>query len=194
MKLYISAASDLVLERDLLGRAVTEIPVDLNWRIEQSPLFSQPLDYNLLATADLHFLLLGNDIKAPIGQEWLMARRAGHMPVTFLKSGPSRTMAAQDFMRFIELSTSWRPFDSAESLRRQALLLMIEHIKNRSAHLSLSLIELNNLESFRAEVESGQGAGDVSSSADAGDSSLILSRDRYLPSTGVLLESDKDEV
>lgn len=193
MKLYISAAMDLVAERDLLGRSVTEIPVDLNWRIEQSPRLSQPLNFTALVEADAHFLVLGNDIRAPIGQEWMMARRAGRRPVPFLKSGLSRTMAAQDFARYIELSTSWRPFDNGENLRQQALLLLVGHILNRSLEFKLSLIERNNLESFRADVETGQSVADVSATTDAGDSSLILSRDRYMPSTGVLIKPDTDE-
>jgi hypothetical protein len=193
LKLYISASTDLVVERDLLGRTVTEIPVDLNWRIEQSPRFSQPLKLNALVEADIHLLLLGNDIRAPIGQEWMMARRAGRRPVAFLKSDLSRTMAAQYFVRYIESVTSWRPFESSERLRQQVLLLLVGHILNRSAELKLSRVELNNLESFRAEVEAGPGSADVSPATDAADSSLILSIDRYMPSTGVLIEPDEEE-
>ena len=46
--LYISAASDLEREREVLSKAVTEIPVDLGWRIVQSPRGSQALEVGLL--------------------------------------------------------------------------------------------------------------------------------------------------
>jgi len=36
--LYISAASDLALEREVLSRAIIEIPTSLGWRIIQTPL------------------------------------------------------------------------------------------------------------------------------------------------------------
>lgn len=192
-KLYISAAADLEFERDLLGRAVTEIPVDLNWRIEQSPRLNQPLNLEALVEADLHLLLLGDDIRAPIGQEWMIARRAGNRPVTFLKSGVGRTMAAREFVRFIKASTIWQPFENSESLRQQALLLLIGQILNRSLEFRLSPIELNNLVSFQTEVEAGPDDIDTSSAAHAGESSMIISRDRYLPSSGILIEAEEGE-
>ena len=92
--LYISAASDLEHERDILGRAVTEVPVTLAWRIVQTPLHGDPPDMQAVAQADLYLLLLGGDIRAPVGLEWQVARRAGRTPVLFLKQGAPRTPAA----------------------------------------------------------------------------------------------------
>ena len=84
--LYISAASDLALEREVLSRAITEIPTSLGWRITQTPIGDEPLDLEAAAQADLHLLILGGDIRAPVGVEWLAARRAGRIPTLFLKA------------------------------------------------------------------------------------------------------------
>lgn len=66
---YISATPDLQQEREIPGRAVTEIPVALGWRVVQSPSGDEPADLNAAARADVHTLLLGSDIRAPIGLE-----------------------------------------------------------------------------------------------------------------------------
>ena len=73
------SAADLEPERDLLAWAVTEVPVTLGWRIVQSPGGDEPADLETVAQADVHLLLLGSDIRAPIGQEWIAARRAGQI-------------------------------------------------------------------------------------------------------------------
>ena len=65
--LYISAASDLRAEREVLGRAVTEVPVSLAWRVVHSPGGDEPVDVDAVSRADVHLLLLGGDIRAPVG-------------------------------------------------------------------------------------------------------------------------------
>ncbi len=74
VRLYISAAADLERERDLLGRSVSELPVQLGWLIHQSPRKNDILDLDTVTRADIHLLLIGGDIRAPIGLEWYMTR------------------------------------------------------------------------------------------------------------------------
>ena len=100
--LYISAAGDLIPEREALSQAVVEIPVTLGWRIIQSPYKGEPVNPDAVTAADVHLLLLGSDIRAPIRLEWLYSRRFGRLPVLFLKQDIQRTMAAQNFMHHIE--------------------------------------------------------------------------------------------
>ena len=52
--LYISAGSDLAPEREVLGRAVTEIPLDLGWHIFQTPHSGRRVDREAVELADLH--------------------------------------------------------------------------------------------------------------------------------------------
>ncbi len=97
--IYISAASDLGFEREVLGRAITEIPTTLAWRILQTPLNAEEPDLSSLARADVHMLLLGTDVRAPVGVEWLAARRTGHLPTLFLKNGSARTGSTRLYAR-----------------------------------------------------------------------------------------------
>ena len=102
--LYISAADDLKPERDLLSRIVTEIPVTLAWQINFSPYGTKTLVEKFIHDANLHLLILGGDIRAPIGYEWHISRNLYRKPKLFLKDGIARTPAAADFQR--SLSTN----------------------------------------------------------------------------------------
>ena len=92
---YISAADDLQIERDLLGRSVAELPVTLGWQIFLSPIKEKQLNKDAIREADIHILILGGDIRAPIGYEWYLSCQVGRKPITFLKNGIPRTPAAQ---------------------------------------------------------------------------------------------------
>jgi hypothetical protein len=189
--LYISAAEDLRPEREILGRAVTEVPVSLGWRVVHSPGGDQPVDLEAVVQADIHLLLLGSDIRAPIGTEWRAARHAGHQPALFLKDGVLRTPAAQSFHRFVGQQGTWRPFRGLAGLRAQVLRLMGTHILDGAQRYVLSPVEMNRLESWRAELDAASGEVEDGSRGGAGESGVLLSRERYVPSDGVLIQ-DRD--
>jgi hypothetical protein len=189
--LYISAATDLESERDILTRGVAEIPTDLAWRITLSPRGNEAIDTNALLKADVHLLLLGEDIRAPVGHEWIMARRAGRRPQPFLKEESQRTSAGQNFVRFVETSTSWEQFRNPLDLRLKVLLLLSRHILQKALPYSLSPTEVDRLQSWRRELEDGDTALNSATVGGAGESSLILSKERFVPSEGVLLGNDE---
>jgi hypothetical protein len=184
--LYISAASDLRAEREILGRAVTEVPVSLAWRVVHSPGRDQPVDPDAVAQAGVHLLLLGSDIRAPIGLEWWLALRAGRHPVPFLKQDALRTPAGEGFVRFVRERAVWRTYCDGADLRPQFLDLLAGHLMERAIHYRLSPLELARLEEWRAGLKSAPSlAGEVGRGA--GESGVILSRERFEPSEGVLL-------
>lgn len=189
--LYISAAPDLQAERDILGRAVTEIPVTLAWRILQSPLRGTSPDLEAVAQADLHLLLLGGDIRAPIGLEWQAARRAGRLPALFLKQDALRTPAAHAFVRYLGEQFTWHAYKDSPDLRLQALKLIAGHILERTLYYALSPDELGRLTQWREELEAGKASTVDEAPGGAGESSLIFSRERYTPSQGVLIQPKK---
>jgi hypothetical protein len=189
--LYISAASDMEAERDLLARSVIAVPADLTWRIEQSPRTNDPVDQEAIFQADLHLLLLGGDIRAPIGLEWLAARRFGRWPTPLLKQGVSRTLAAEDFRLFVERQRAWRPFDSLAQLRRQAQRLLGSQILDQAVGYGLTSDEIAGLQSWLSALDEAP-EGDAEAAGGAGDSSVIFSKERYEPSAGILLRPRQD--
>jgi len=191
--LYISAATDLAPERDVLGRAVAEIPVDLNWRIVHSPHGNEPLDRAAVTQADAHLLLLGGDIRAPIGLEYLAARQAGRLPYPLLKRDAGRTAAAEDFVRFVGRVAAWQPYEDAAALRRLALEHLAALILRQAERLRLTPTEMERLRQWQAALadDFAQPGTDVTRGG-AGESGLLFSQERFRPSGGVPLGKSDD--
>lgn len=181
--IYISAASDLMIEREALARMIAKLPVTLAWQILQTPLDSEMLDLTALQTADLHILVMGTDIRAPVGLEWQIATYAGRQSRAFLKREVSRTPAGQNFIR--EIRAFWQPFNNATDLSYQAQRMLIEHLLGHKGDYALTPLEVEQLEAlqtaerFKDETIEGQ---------DAGHSAVILSRERFEPSDGISFE------
>jgi hypothetical protein len=190
--LYISAATDLDRERDLLGRLITEIPVTLGWRIRQSPSHGEPPDLDAVAHADLQLLLLGSDIRAPIGLEWSVSRRAGRRPVLLLKEDTLRTPAAEEFIRYLGGVDAWKVFKDSGDLRWQVLLLLAGNILDRAEYFTLSPKEYEGLKTWREELETAGKSTTEETRGGAGESSIILTTERYIPSEGVLIQPKRD--
>jgi hypothetical protein len=189
--LYISAATDLALEREVLGRASIEIPTSLGWRITQTPGADEQLDLEAVAAANVHLLLMGADIRAPVGAEWWAARRAGRLPTLFLKRGVLHTPAGMAFIRDLERQADWRPFEDAADLRRQVLALLTEHIVNRAAHYRISPDEFAKLCAWQKQIEITDKKSVDKTRGGAGASSVILSTERFTPSEGKLVGQPK---
>ena len=186
--IYISAASDLMVERETLARMIARLPVTLAWQIVQSPLEGEMLDLEALQAADLHLLLIGMDIRAPIGLEWHMAAYAGRQTVAFLKTDVARTLAGQSFVR--ETGIYWTPFKDPADLIRQAQQVLIDHLLKYDAPYALTPVEVEQLQALKAEDRTPVQTD--SAGSDAGRSAVILSRERYEPSEGILI-GDRDE-
>lgn len=185
---YISAASDLMAERDALARMIVELPVTLAWHIVQSPLEGEPLDREAIQAADLHLLLMGGDIRAPVGLEWYLARQAQRRSVAFLKTGVARTPAGQVFVQ--QARVRWRSFKGVADLIRQVRQVLVEHLLQEATRYDLSDEEIGRLKAF-LEEESAQSTDETDRSA--GHSAVVLSRERFMPSEGVPLEVPPEE-
>lgn len=187
LRVYISAAADLAFEREVISRAITEIPTTLAWRIVQTPLLAEEPDLAFLAQADVHLLLLGSDVRAPVGVEWLAARRADRMPLLLLKNMALQTQAAQAFMRELERYTTWHRFDGPTDLRKRVLTSLADHILSNHEHYQIGADEYEKIATWRKELKKAKQQHVDQTRGGAGDSSVIFSVERYVPSEGVLL-------
>lgn len=184
--LYISAAGDLEAEREVLGRVATEVPIDLGWRVVQSPLGNGPVDLEAVAQADVHVLVLGSDIRAPIGLEWLVARQATRPPTAFLKADTLRTPGEQSFVRMVEDVQPWIPYRSTAELQRAVLALLSDHLLDNIVRYVLRPEQVVEIGRWREAL--GEPAEPVDEATQgAGDSSVLLSRERFTPTGGVLI-------
>lgn len=183
--LYVSAASDLMVERDGISRIVSEIPVDIGWRIVQSPLKEGPVELEAIATSDMHLLLLGGDVRAPIGQEWMTARRAGKRPLCYLKQPVNRTAAASDFQRFVGLQSEWIRYETANQLQEMVLKQLAEMLVRRAPQIAMIPAEHERLLAWQAAREAGEASDEAQGRTMLGESSILLTQDRFKPSDGV---------
>jgi hypothetical protein len=185
---YISAASDLMAERDVLARMIATLPVTLGWRVVQTPLEAETLDLPALQAADLHLLVMGTDIRAPVGLEWDAVRYGRRPSVAFLKQNAARTPAGQVFVH--DASVVWQSFTDAADLSRQVRRLVVEHLLQHATRYALTPTEVDQLEALRTvEKPTDQPA----KSESAGRSAVILSRERYVPSEGVIVDESEPE-
>jgi hypothetical protein len=184
--IYISAASDLMAEREGLARMIAHLPVSLTWQVIQTPLGQERLDLSWLDRAELHILVMGGDIRAPVGLELYAAREAGCPTIAFIKRNIVRTTAGDIFSRDSRLS--WQPFTGSTDLSRQVQQRLSDHLLSRALHFSLTLAEIEQLETLRQQ-KSGP-ASETSTGTEAGHSALILSTERYTPREGVIVEGE----
>ena len=185
MVIYISAASDLMAEREALGRIIATLPVTLVWRIVQTPTAGESLDLEALQAADLHLLVMGGDIRAPVGLEWRVSRRARRPLVAFLKEGIPRTPAGRVFLQ--EAGIVWRPFTDAADLSRRVQRLLAEHLLRHMTRYALTPAEVERLEGLLTEEEKGE-KEEALEGEGAGRSAVVLSRERFVPSEGVTVD------
>jgi hypothetical protein len=185
---YISAASDLMAEREALARMIAALPVTLAWNVVQTPI-SQEEAFNreVLPSADLHILVMGSDIRAPVGLEWHIIRRAGRPSVPFLKRGVLRTPAGQIFIQ--DAGVTWRTFRDAADLRRRVRHTLAEHLIGHAARYALAATELQGLQALLASDAPAEAPG---RGQEAGHSAVILSRERYEPRDGVVVGESEE--
>jgi len=189
LRLYISAAHDLRFERDVLARAVTEIPTSLGWAITQTPGPEQEADLDAVLQADVHLLILGSDIQAPVGLEWSTAQRAGKAVRLLYKSSARQTQAAQAFVRDVARFGRWQAFDDARALRRLALGSLVDHLLAHCERYEINAAEAEQLRTWHkameAKAHSKEAISDLRSGAE--QSAVILTTERFVPSQGTLL-------
>ncbi|MBI5877643.1 MAG: hypothetical protein HZB53_08340 [Chloroflexi bacterium] len=186
INLYISAAPGLSRERGVLGHAVTTIPTTLGWAVTFTPGPGEPLDAAAVARADAHILVLGEDITAPVGLEWQIARRAGRLPALFRRE-MLHTPAADAFARDVTQYADWRPYRDAADLRRIALGWLGKHLLDRATRYALNPDEQEKLRAWLAELESAPAPG-AESVRETSHSGIVLSPERYVPGEGKIIK------
>lgn len=164
---------------------MTSIPTSLGWEIVQTPHGDQSLNADALTRTHLHLLVLGGDIKAPVGLEWQIARRARRAPILF-KADTLHTPAADAFIRELARHASWRTFKDLRDLRAQVSTLLADYLLAHAHAFALNAAELERLNAWKTELSSAP--TEDSARRAAGDSGVILSAERYLPSSGTLVK------
>jgi hypothetical protein len=172
VRLFISAGPDQEPARELLGRALAEMPVNIGWIIKRTP------DVDSVAECHLFALLLGPDIWAPVGLELWWAQRT-EKPILAYRSGVLRTPAAQAFLQanaFLE----WTRFADMQQLRRAFLMDISRFLVQHADRYGLTLLE-------------GQILKDYLATLDAQSRTTVPAKSTGAAGGGVILAPGKDE-
>jgi hypothetical protein len=192
LRIFISAGPDLEVEREVIGKAIAGLPVSLGWIIKYTPRRDEPLSLALEAVAASHFymLLLGKDIRAPVGSELHIARQRGKRILAFLKDGP-RTPAAHVFIR--DASLEWNHFRSEDELGPLLQKALAGQILEDAQVYGISPVDWETLSAFLAESKEQEGLEREAEQIapgyrGAGSDAVIVAPGRDLPSDGILIE------
>lgn len=175
IKLFVSAGPDLERERDVIGRVVADLPVDVGWEIGRTPLvrgrsggqdtdMAEAFSPAVAANCDFFIFLLGRDITAPAGAEWDAARSTSR-PVLALLKDVARTPAGQEFQRYaLEL---WFRYESFQDLKQQVRTALVGYLLRTPERFGLTLPEVERLMTVQQE-EVGQPRPEDQESSAAG--------------------------
>lgn len=178
VRLFISAGPEEEPLRELLGRALAELPVNIGWVIKRTP--------NVDAVPECHLfvIVLGRDIVAPVGLELWWARRTEKPVLGYLLEG-HRTPAGQVFAQE-NIATGWTRFGPT-GLRRAFLKDMAHFLLAHPDRYGVTVTEAETLKGMitlldRAPAEWASKAQEESSKLrGAGGGGVILAPGKDVP-------------
>jgi hypothetical protein len=193
-RIFISAGPDLETEREVVGKAIANLPVSLGWVIKYTPIHGDPSDSVLQAveSCDFYALLLGRDITAPVGSELRVARTTGKRTAAFLKEVP-HTPAAQVFVK--QSPVEWRPFRTEEVLRSLLQKAVVDQILREADSSRLTVADWEALSALSARLNEEvpeETEGTTPRHGGAGSDAIIISPQRDLPAGGVPIERRRE--
>ena len=189
-QLYISAANDLTNERELIGQVVTEIPVSLGWQICFSSAGKNTGNEESMLAADLQLFVYGEDIRAPIGYEWYLSRSTGRTPPFLIKENIPRTIAGRDFLKSILSYPNLLSYNSLAEFRKLIITQIGQYIIKHADHFVIKTLEFEEISKFIEDIEEIE-PGLLDNVT--GEDSIILTRERFLPKDGVLIQTPDDD-
>ncbi len=183
VRLFISAGPGEETARELLGRALTELPVNVGWTIKRTP------DVDSVAECHIFVILMGADIVAPVGLELWWARRT-EKPVFASAAATMRTPAGQIFLQE-NSGLEWRRFSDAAGLRRAVQRDLASFLLQHTQRYGLTLLEIEALRGLLAGLDLVRSAGAPAQASGAAGGGVILAPGKDEPAGARLIGNDR---
>lgn len=181
--LYVSIAPDLGSEREVIGRALAVLPVDVGWQATYTPGPLDPAGDPLSAgQAHVYILVMGEDIRAPMGVEWLAARRAARPTLALLKES-ARTPAAQEFVRVVDVD--WQRYQAANDIGPRVQMMLAQTILDHAREFDLRVVETQTLADLVKDLRRRHADGAPASRLGAGHGGVIFAPSREAGQGGI---------
>jgi hypothetical protein len=166
VRIFISAAPGEEPARELLGRALAELPVNIGWVIKRTP------DVDSVPECHLYVLVLGSDIWAPVGLELWWARRT-EKPILAYAADATRTPAGQAF-RHENAFLDWQRYADLLALRRVFLRDICRFLLRHPDRYGVTVVESETLRGFAAQLEQTPTSLPIGNATGAGGGGVIL--------------------
>jgi hypothetical protein len=156
--IYISAAPDREAECERLGQLLAHLTPGVRWVIKRTPLSGEGGNPDLAAlrAGRFYLMVLGMDILAPMGVEWLAAQKAGLTMLAFRSSTAVPSPAASDFAR--HAGSRWISYDTPLAFQRLAERALVEALVEGTPGYGLDLADIEHL-AARLEALNGDPSG-----------------------------------
>lgn len=145
LRLYISAATDMDAECELVGQLLASVPRAVRWTIKRTPRsfeFGNP-DMEQLRHSQFYLFLLGMDIQAPMGVEWEAAHQEQLFTLAYRNIERPPSPAAATFAR--ESGIPWRLYRSPQEFIRMFERDLIARLLEGTPGYGLHLEDLEEL-------------------------------------------------
>jgi hypothetical protein len=173
VRLFISAGPGEEPIRELLGRALAELPVNIGWVIKRTP------DVDSVPESHLFALVLGADIWAPVGLELWWARRT-EKPIRAYRSDAIRTPAGQVFLQE-NAWLDWTRYVDLPGLRRAFLKDMSRFLLAHRDRYGVTPVEAETLRNVAVGLEQSTPAPVATKATGAAGGGVILAPGKDMP-------------
>ena len=143
--LYVSASAEMDAECELLGQLLAGMPRMVRWVIKRTPGRGEPGNPDLaaLGASSFYLILLGMDITAPMGVEWLAAQKAGAAAFAYRKVSVLASPAASFFIR--RSGITWEPYRTPQEFIRHFERALISQLIKGTPGYGLDLTDIEEL-------------------------------------------------
>ena|GEM_PF-288973 len=166
--LYVSASGEMDAECELLGQLLAGMTRAAKWVIKRTPGHHEPgnPDMAALHASSFYLILLGMDITAPVGVEWLATQKGTAAIFAYRKTSVPSSPAASVFAR--QSGLTWEPYRTPQEFVRHFERALITRLIEGTPGYGLDLGDIEELaarlkalekEDHRPEGEERRGAG-----------------------------------
>jgi len=172
--IYVSAAPEMDRECELLGQLLAELTPAIGWSIKRTPAPHENgnPDLQALRSSQFYLILLGADIVAPVGVEWLTARKASLSILAYRNASVALTPAASVFLR--DTGLNWKEYHSAQEFSQSLERALIEELLRGTPGYGLHLADIEGLSARLKKLEEGEPRQEDDERRGAGRGGIIL--------------------
>jgi hypothetical protein len=178
LAIYVSAAPEMDRECELLGQLLADMTPSIRWTIKRTPTAHEDgnPDLEALHHSQFYLILMGTDIVAPVGVEWMAARKAGSSLFAYHNATAMPTPAASVFLR--DAGITWEDYKTPQEFIRSLEGALIAELLRGTPGYGLHLGDIEELSVRLKKLEEGEPRQEGDDRRGAGRGGVIL------PTTG----------